>query len=133
MRIVRSRNLLLTTLAAAGLLAAQGQPPLAQRIAARLRANDLKADVSFLASDALQGRATPSPGLDMAAEYIAAQFRRAGLEPVGDDGYFQNASFQSVKPNPEGVTFALDTAKADEGRSEERRVGKECRSRWSPY
>ena len=115
MRIVRSRNLLLTTLAAAGLLAAQGQPPLAQRIAARLRANDLKADVSFLASDALQGRATPSPGLDMAAEYIAAQFRRAGLEPVGDDGYFQNASFQSVKPNPEGVTFALDTAKAGEG------------------
>jgi hypothetical protein len=63
----------------------------------------------------LQGRATPSPGLDMAAEYIAAQFRRAGLEPVGDDGYFQNASFQSVKPNPEGVTFALDTAKAGEG------------------
>ena len=110
-----SAKLLLTTLAAAGLLAAQGQPPLAQRIAARLRANDLKADVSFLASDALQGRATPSPGLDMAAEYIAAQFRRAGLEPVGDDGYFQNASFQSVKPNPEGVTFALDTAKAGEG------------------
>jgi hypothetical protein len=112
---VLSAKLLLTTLAAAGLLAAQGQPPLAQRIAARLRANDLKADVSFLASDALQGRATPSPGLDMAAEYIAAQFRRAGLEPVGDDGYFQNASFQSVKPNPEGVTFALDTAKAGEG------------------
>ena len=110
-----SAKLLLTTLAAAGLLAAQGQPPLAQRIAARLRANDLKADVSFLASDALQGRATPSPGLDMAAEYIAAQFRRAGLEPVGDDGYFQNASFQSVKPNPDGVTFALDTAKAGEG------------------
>ena len=112
---MRSRNLLLTALAAAGLLAAQGQPPLAQRIAARLRPNDLKADVSFLASDALEGRATPSRGLDLAAEYIAAQFRRAGLEPVGDDGYFQNASFQSVKPNPEGVTFALDTAKAGEG------------------
>src|ERR1035437_1644158 len=111
MRIVRSRNLLLTTLAAAGLLAAQGQPPLAQRIAARLRANDLKADVSFLASDALQGRATPSPGLDMAAEYIAAQFRRAGLEPVGDEGYFQNASYQSVRPNAEGLAFTLYTAK----------------------
>src|ERR1035441_310807 len=101
------------------MLAAQGQPPLAQRIAARLRPNDLKADVSFLASDALQGRATPSPGLDMAAEYIAAQFRRAGLEPVGDEGYFQTASYQSVRPNPEGLTFTLhtanDTAKAGEG------------------
>ena len=100
-----SAKLLLTSLAAAGMLAAQDQPPLAQRIAARLRPNSLKADVSFLASDALEGRATPSLGLDMAAEYIAAQFRRAGLEPVGDDGYFQNASFQSVKPNPEGLEF----------------------------
>jgi hypothetical protein len=107
---VRSAKLLLTTLAA-GMLAAQGQLPLAQRIAARLRPNDLKADVSFLASDALQGRATPSPGLDMAAEYIAAQFRRAGLEPVGDDGYFQNASYQSVRPNAEGLAFTLYTAK----------------------
>ena len=102
-------------LAATGLLTAQGQAPAAQRIAAHLRPNDLKADVSFLASDALQGRATPSPGLDMAAEYIAAQFRRAGLEPVGDDGYFQNASYQSVKPNPEGLEFTLDDVKAEPG------------------
>jgi hypothetical protein len=111
---VLSAKLLLTALAAVT-LAAQGQPPLAQRIAAHVRSNSLKADVSFLASDALEGRATPSRGLELAAEYIAAQFRRAGLEPVGDDGYFQSASFQSVKPNPEGLTFTLDTAKAGEG------------------
>ncbi|HEY1497033.1 MAG TPA: M28 family peptidase [Candidatus Solibacter sp.] len=104
-----------TTLAAAGILAAQGAPSLAQRIAARLRPNDLKADVSFLASDALQGRATPSPGLDMAAEYIAAQFRRAGLEPVGDDGYFQTANYRSVKPDLQGLQFTLGGAKAAEG------------------
>ncbi|MCX6631778.1 MAG: M20/M25/M40 family metallo-hydrolase [Candidatus Solibacter sp.] len=112
---MRLAKTLFTALAAAGILAAQSQPPLAQRIAARLRPNGLKADISFLASDALQGRATPSPGLDMAAEYIAAQFRRAGLEPVGDDGYFQNAGYQTVKPNPEGLAFTLDTAKAGEG------------------
>ena len=100
---------------AAGVLAAQGPPAPAQRIAAHVRPNDLKADVSFLASDALQGRATPSPGLDIAAEYIAAQFRRAGLEPVGDDGYFQNANYQTVRPNLEGLTFTLDTAKAAAG------------------
>ena len=105
----------LFTLAAAGVLAAQGAPSLAQRIAARLRPNDLKADVSFLASDALQGRATPSPGLDMAAEYIAAQFRRAGLEPVGDDGYFQTANYQYVKPDLQGLQFTLGTARAAEG------------------
>ena len=60
-----------------------------QRIGERLTANALKADVSFLASDALEGRGTPSRGLDIAAEYIAAEFRRAGLEPAGDDGYFR--------------------------------------------
>ena len=109
------RTLLTTSAAATGLLAAQGEAPTAQRIAAHVRPNDLKADVSFLASDALQGRATPSPGLDMAAEYIAAQFRRAGLEPVGDDGYFQNASYQSVKPNPDGLEFTLDVVKAEPG------------------
>src|SRR5437016_3654957 len=85
---------------------AQTAPP-EPGIAALLKANQLRADVSFLASDALQGRATPSPGLDIAAEYIAAQFRRAGLEPAGDDGYFQTASFQSVTPNSDGLEFTL--------------------------
>lgn len=108
---MRSAKLLLTTLAA-GIFAAQAQIPVAQRIAAHVRPNDLKADVSFLASDALEGRATPSPGLDIAAEYIAAQFRRAGLEPAGDEGYFQNARYQSVRPNAEGLAFTLSTANA---------------------
>ena len=115
MGVVRRRNLTLAILASISLLAAQDQPPLAARIAAHVRANDLKADVSFLASDALEGRATPSRGLDVAAEYIAAQFRRAGLEPVGDDGYFQTAGYQVVKANAEGLAFTLGTAKAGEG------------------
>ena len=105
----------LAILAAAGLLAAQSPSPLTQRIAARVRPNDLKADVSFLASDALQGRATPSPGLDMAAEYISAQFRRAGLEPAGDDGYFQTARYQTVKPTLEGLQLTLGAATAGPG------------------
>ena len=93
----------------AALATAQTEPPIKQ-IADRLTANGLKADVSFLASDALQGRGTPSPGLDIAAEYIAAQFRRAGLEPAGDDGYFQTAAYESVTPNVEGLEFTLETA-----------------------
>ncbi|HUB83472.1 MAG TPA: M28 family peptidase [Bryobacteraceae bacterium] len=78
----------------------------------RLSANDLRADISFLASDALEGRGTPSRGLDVAAEYIAAQFRRAGLEPAGDDGYFQTANYVNVKPNAEGMEFAVETGGA---------------------
>jgi len=77
-------------------------------IASHLTANDLKADISFLASDALEGRGTPSRGLEIAAEYVAAQFRRAGLEPAGDDDYFQTANYVTVTPNVEGMEFAVD-------------------------
>ena len=93
----------------AALAAAQTDPAI-QQISSRLTPNDLKADVSFLASDLLQGRGTPSPGLDIAAEYIAAQFRRAGLDPAGDDGYFQTALYGNVTPNVEGMEFTVETA-----------------------
>jgi len=74
----------------------------------RISAGDLKADVSFLASDALEGRATPSKGLEVAAEYIASEFRRVGLEPAGDDGYFQSAAFDEVTPNLDGLRLTLE-------------------------
>src|SRR5262244_2429317 len=83
-----------------------------QRLGAHIRAEDLKADVAFLASDTLQGRATPSPGLDAAADYIASQFRKAGLEPVGDDGNFQTATYQIATPNLDGLGFTVNGAKA---------------------
>jgi len=98
----RGRLRVCATVATAAL--AFAQTPTALRVGA----NDLKADVSFLASDALEGRATPSKGLDIAAEFIASQFRRAGLEPAGDDGYFQTATLLSVKPNLEGLELTLE-------------------------
>src|SRR5262245_55925131 len=46
--------------------------------------------VKYLASDEMKGRASGSPELDKAADYIAAQFRSAGLRPMGDsNSYFQ--------------------------------------------
>ena len=66
--------------------------PIAVRQAlAAISADELKGNLSFLASDALQGRYTPSPGLDVAAEFIASKFRAAGLEPGGEHDYFQEA------------------------------------------
>src|ERR1700691_2509094 len=62
-----------------------------ERALAAVSADELKGDLSFLASDVLQGRFTPSPGLEVAAEFIAAKFRAAGLEPGGDHDYFQMA------------------------------------------
>jgi hypothetical protein len=87
------------------------QSPATHAIAARITANALRADVSFLASDALEGRGTPSRGLDIAAEYIAAEFRRAGLEPAGDEAYFQNAAYEQVTPGAEPIELAIETAR----------------------
>jgi peptidase M28-like protein len=72
-----------------------------------ISAQSLRGHLSFIASDLLEGRATPSRGLDLAAEYIAAQFRRAGLEPVGDDGYFQTATLIERQPNWEGFEMTV--------------------------
>lgn len=91
----------------ASVLLAQA-PPVLQQISSRLTANALKADVSFLASDALEGRGTPSAGLDIAAEFVAAQFRRAGLEPAGDDGYFQTAQFAQTVANTDGLELSVE-------------------------
>ncbi|HYO80453.1 MAG TPA: M28 family peptidase [Bryobacteraceae bacterium] len=60
--------------------------------ASAIEPEDLRAHVEFLASDALGGRATPSTGLHVASEYIAAQFRRAGLEAGNEGSYFQEES-----------------------------------------
>jgi hypothetical protein len=48
-------------------------------------------DVRYLASAELAGRGFGEPGLERAAEHIAEQFRRIGLEPAGDapGSYFQ--------------------------------------------
>ncbi len=61
-------------------------------VAGHITANSLRGHVSFLASDALEGRDTPSRGLDIAGEYIASQFRRLGLEPGNGDSYFQTVT-----------------------------------------
>ncbi len=98
-------------LAAALAAVAFGQSgPGSAQIARLLTADALKADVSYLASDELEGRGTPSPGLDKAAEYIASQFRAAGLEAAGDDGYFQTAMFATVEANREGLEVTVEIA-----------------------
>lgn len=66
-------------------LASAGCAQLAQDAA--ISPEVLRTHVAYLSSDELEGRGTPSRGQDLATEYIAAQFRKAGLEPAGDDGF----------------------------------------------
>ena len=81
--------------------------PEEDRALASITVDSLRGNLSFIASDLLEGRDTPSRGLDVAALYIAAQFRRAGLEPAGDDGYFQTAKMLRVAQAAEGFELRM--------------------------
>lgn len=61
----------------------------AGRLGAEINPNRYLNDVKYLASEELRGRGTGTPELDQAARYLAAEFRKIGLEPAGPGGYFQ--------------------------------------------
>jgi hypothetical protein len=61
-------------------------------------ARRLQADVSFLASDALEGRGTPSRGLDLAALYLETQMRLVGIEPAASNSYLQTYKIGEYTP-----------------------------------
>jgi hypothetical protein len=86
-----------------GICSAAALDPQAQGLIDRISALDLKGNLSFLASDLLEGRDTPSHGQDVAGEFIASQFRRAGLEPA-----FQNAEFEQITPDPTGFSLKVN-------------------------
>jgi hypothetical protein len=60
---------------------------------AQVREDNVRAQLNFLASDALQGRGSGTVYERIAAEYMGAQFRQFGLEPGGDSDGAGNKSF----------------------------------------
>ena len=71
-------------------------------------AEKIRATVKYLSDDALQGRGTGQKGGDMAADWIAAQFKSYGLMPAGDQGtYFQQVNFFGVTTDPKQTQFAF--------------------------
>jgi hypothetical protein len=70
---------------------ASAQTPVVPEPWTAVRADSIRAHVEFLAGDLLEGRASAARGHDLAASYVAAQFRQYGLKPSGDetDSYFQ--------------------------------------------
>ncbi len=68
----------------------------------------IKADVKFLSSDALEGREVGTQGEIIASEYLATRFECIGLQPIGED-YFQHFSVQKrsnphADPSPDDPT-----------------------------
>lgn len=71
-------------------------------------ADALRGHVEFLADDLLEGRAAATRGYDLAATYVAAQFRQYGLTPAGDaNTYLQNVPLIEATPVLPGSSARL--------------------------
>jgi Zn-dependent M28 family amino/carboxypeptidase len=107
---MKKLNILLLLMGAA-LLAAQAQsglPPAAQKAMNSIDPEKIRATVKYLSDDKLEGRGTGQKGGDMAADWIAEQFKGYGLLPAGDSGsYFQNVKFYGVTTDPKQTQLAF--------------------------
>src|SRR5258707_14864180 len=63
--------------------------------------------VKYLADDSLEGRDTGSEGLRKAQAYAVEQFKKAGLEPAGSDGFYQPVSFMQYELDESKSSLAL--------------------------
>jgi Zn-dependent M28 family amino/carboxypeptidase len=78
--------------------------------------------IQFLADDSLEGRDVGSQGFEKAANYMAEQFRAAGLEPAGVDGYRQPMNFEVIKIDESRC--ALDLLR--EGKAQPLKLGEDA-------
>jgi hypothetical protein len=60
----------------------------------------IKADVTFLADDLLEGRGNGSRGYEIAARFVAARFAALGLAPGNKSDWFQRVPFAESKLRP---------------------------------
>jgi hypothetical protein len=68
---------------------AQKKDKNAAKAAATITVDDLKKHLYIIASKEMEGRETPSAGLEKAADYIEAHFRSLGLTPGNNGSYRQ--------------------------------------------
>ncbi|MCH5598113.1 zinc-binding metallopeptidase family protein [Niabella ginsengisoli] len=57
---------------------------------------DVTKTINVLASDEMKGRNTGSPEIDKAADFIASEFKKAGLKPLAKESFLQSFSMVSA-------------------------------------
>ncbi|HKE30206.1 MAG TPA: M28 family metallopeptidase [Candidatus Angelobacter sp.] len=94
-----------------GLVVAQnnnGLPASAQQAMNSIDPEKIRATVKYLSDDSLQGRGTGQKGGDMAADWIAQQFKSYGLQPAGDNNsFFQNVKFYGIRTDQQKTQFVF--------------------------
>ena len=74
---------------------------------ATLTESGIRAHLSFLSHDLLAGRAPGTRGGGIAAQYIAAQLLRTGLEPV-NGSFFQTVALTGTRTDPDAAGLAFE-------------------------
>jgi hypothetical protein len=75
----------------------------------QITSDKLRRYLEFIASDELEGRDTPSQGLDIAAKFIAFNLSQLGVKPGGGNGtYFQRIAMKRYNIDPEKTTASLN-------------------------
>ncbi len=83
----------------------------------------LRADLDFLCSDTLEGRASLTRSADVSARYIAAEFARSGLLPAAGKSYLQAFPMIAYEPDPKRTRLRMMHG----GKSESLRAGEDFR------
>ena len=127
---MRPRRLLTSVVLITLLTAVAGaQQASTTRGVAAINEPDLKTWLTYLSSDELQGRATYTEGLGLAAGYIAAHLQQWGVKPAGDNGtYLQTVRVLGIRANSKAsitvdVNGQTRTFKDGEGVTFPRRMG----------
>ena len=102
--MLKQRRVSLLLALASGVLACAQVPQPATPIPASVRAgyttiteSELRHDLTYIASDKLLGRLSLQPGDEAAMQWIAGQFRQAGLKPAALDAAGKLSFLQSFK------------------------------------
>src|SRR5437588_11298716 len=96
---------LVLTLPLCALLSPRADPGGADQPA--ISTDRIRADVKYLASEQLEGRGIGTRGEELAIEFIARQFEKAGLKPAGDRGtFFQAVPLVMVTTGPKATLAA---------------------------
>ena len=80
-----------------------------QRGADLITAKQLQDYLTFVASDEMEGRDTPSRGLDTTAKFIGMNLSRWGIKPAGDDGtYYQRINLRRDRVDVSQSSVEID-------------------------
>jgi hypothetical protein len=78
-----------------------------QNVNKKIKEADVERIIKTLSADDMQGRATFTPGIEKAAEFIESEYKRIGLKPMaGDSGYRQN--FTMIKTSPVKMEVSIN-------------------------